>query len=466
MSNSGGIEKIKGCNVLAMAYPSRGHINSMLNACTLLASKGVPVTFVVTEEWLTLIAPESSPNLRFLSIPNVIPSELTRTSDYAGFVEAVYTKMEAPFDQLLDGLEPPATCIIADTLLSWAVAIGDRRNIPVALLWPMAPSLFSLTYHYHLLRAHGHLPLTLENFSERKDEIMTYIPGIPAIRPGDLPSIYMRKNELSKRMEEAFSWVTKVQFILFSSFYDLQPHVIDTLREILPIPIYPIGPSIPFMLLQDRVTPSADTFSNGSNNTVDMDYLKWLDSQPKNSVLYVSLGSFLSASATQMHEIAMGLQSSGVRYLWVARDEALNLQEICGEMGLVVPWCDQLRVLCHSSVAGFFTHCGWNSILEAIYSGVPMLTFPLFADQIPNSLLIVEDWKIGLRVKEDIGVENVVGRDKIARVVRRLMDGDEGVLQLRERAKELQRSCQRAIKKDGSTMTNLHAFIGDLVSLN
>ncbi|XP_042513946.1 UDP-glycosyltransferase 87A1-like [Macadamia integrifolia] len=458
-----GLEKITGCHVVAIPYPGRGHINPMMNVCTLLASRGLAVTFVVTEKWLILLRPGSGSapntlNIQFRSIPNVIPSELTRGSDFAGFFEAVCTKMEAPFDQLLDQLHPPATSIIADTFLAWSVAVGNRRNIPVALLWPMAPSLFSFHYHCHLLVASGHLSIPFENISERKDEIITYIPGIPAIRLGGLPSIYTRKNEIIKRILEAFSWVTKAQFILSTSFYELQAHVIDTLRGILPIPIYPIGPSIPFMLLENRVTPS----ETSSGNAVD--YFKWLDCQPKNSVLYVSLGSFLSASATQMHEIAMGLQTSGVRYLWIARAEALNLQETCGEMGLVVPWCDQLRVLSHSSVAGFFTHCGWNSILEAIYSGMPMLTFPLLVDQIPNSNLIVEDWKIGLRVKEEIGVENVVGRDKIARVVQRLMDGDEGI-DLRERAKELQRSCQGAIEKDGSTFTNLHAFMGDLLRI-
>ncbi|XP_042513519.1 UDP-glycosyltransferase 87A1-like isoform X2 [Macadamia integrifolia] len=457
-----GLARIPACHMVAIPYPGRGHINPIMNACTILASKGLAITFVVTEEWLSLIGSGSAPNIsnsRFQSIPNVIPSELNRGSDFTSFVEAVCKKMEAPIDQLLDRIEPPATCIIADSTSGWAVAIGNRRNIPVTLLWPMAPSLFSLRYHYHLLVAHGHLPVPAEKFSERKDEIITYIPGIPAIRFGDLPSIYTRKNEILKRVLEAFSWLTKAQFILFTSFYELQPHVIDTLRGIFPIPIYPLGPSIRFMSLQDTGTPS-----EASNGNPAVDYFKWLDSQPKNSVLYVSLGSFLPMSATQMHEIAMGLHISGVRYLWVARGEASNLQETCCEMGLVVPWCDQLRVLCHSSVAGFFTHCGWNSILEAIYSGVPMLTFPLLIDQIPNSTLIVEDWKIGLRVKEDTGVENVVGKDEIASVVRRLMGVDEGI-ELRERAKELQRSCQRAIEKDGSTFTNLLAFIGDLLRI-
>ena len=109
-----------------------------------------------------------------------------------------------------------------------------------------------------------------------------------------------------------------------------------------------------------------------------------------------------------MDEIAAGLRNSGVRFLWVACGEASRLKESCGDLGLVVPWCDQLKVLCHSSVGGFWTQCGWNSTLEAIFAGVPMLTFPLFMDQVPISRRIVEDWKIGWRVKRStVGSENV-----------------------------------------------------------
>lgn len=195
-----------------------------------------------------------------------------------------------------------------------------------------------------------------------------------------------------------------------------------------------------------------------------MDYLGWLNSQPNGSVLYVSLGSFLSVSGPQMDEIAIGLHASGVRFLWVSRGDGTHLQEVSGDMGLVVPWCDQLRVLCHSSVGGFLTHCGLNSTMESVYAGVPMLTFPIFWDQIPNAKLIVEDWKIGLRLKQEIGHKNVVRGKEIARMVKRLMDldGDESK-QLRRRAGEVKAACKRAIENGGSSETNLKAFVKEIV---
>lgn len=172
---------------------------------------------------------------------------------------------------------------------------------------------------------------------------MHYIPGISSIRLVDLPYINVEKGEpVFNRILEAISLVPKSHCLLFTSFYELENNVIDCLRAKLQLPIYHVGPTIPYMTLQDLL-PKATDHSN-------MDYFVWLDSQQKSSVLYISLGSFLSVSGPQMDEIAIGLRTSGVCFLWVARRDAMRLQEVSGSMGLVVPWCDQLTVLCHSSV--------------------------------------------------------------------------------------------------------------------
>jgi hypothetical protein len=151
------------CHVVGMPFPGRGHINPMMSLCKLLALKRprqILVTFVVTEEWLGFIGSDPKPaNVRFATIPNVIPSELGRAKDFPGFVEAVYTKMEAPFEELLDRLEPPVTAIVADTYLVWATGVGNRRNIPVASLWPMSATVFSVLHHFELLVQNGHSPI-------------------------------------------------------------------------------------------------------------------------------------------------------------------------------------------------------------------------------------------------------------------------------------------------------------------
>ncbi|KAF6143496.1 hypothetical protein GIB67_029665 [Kingdonia uniflora] len=200
---------------------------------------------------------------------------------------------------------------------------------------------------------------------------------------------------------------------MFTCYYHLDTEVTDALRALLPFLVYPIGPLIPH-------TDLAETPSNAPN------YIQWLDSQPRKSILYISLGSFLSISSEQLEEIVAGVRSSGVRYLWVARGDASQVQEASGEMGLVVPWCDQLLVLSHPSIEGFWMYCGWNSTMEGTFAGVPMLTFPIFFDQVLNAKQIVDDWKVGMRAKES-GNETVVKREDITTTVLRFMDldGDE-----------------------------------------
>ena len=152
------------CHVVAMPYPGRGHINPMMNLCKLLTSQkpDILITFVVTEEWLGFIRSETTPdNIRLATIPNVVPSELVRAADMDGFIDAIMTKMEAPFERLTDRLEPPPSLIVADTFLPWAVRVANRRSIPAASFWPMPASLFSVFQHFDLFAQNGHYPVDL-----------------------------------------------------------------------------------------------------------------------------------------------------------------------------------------------------------------------------------------------------------------------------------------------------------------
>ncbi|KAL4600191.1 hypothetical protein ACB092_11G180100 [Castanea dentata] len=331
------------CHVVAMPYPGRSHINAMMNLCKLMASKtaDILIGFVVTEEWLGFISSEPKPpaKIRFATVPNCIPSEVSRGKDFPGFMNAVNTKMEVHFEELLDRLQQPVKAIVADT------------------------------------------------------------------------------------------------------------HLVDY------IPVYPIGPAIPYLELEEKNASIANSI-NGVN------YLQWLDSQPPCSVLYISMGSFLSVSNAQMDEIIGVIRDSGVRSLWVSRGETGWSNDCSGDMSLVVPWCNQLKVLCHSSIGGFWTHCGWNSTLEAVFAGVPMLTYPIFWDQVPISKHIVEDWKIGWKVKKDVGV---LTRREISELVKRFVDKKSDEMNaMRQRAKELQKSSRRAIAKGGSSDANLDAFIRNI----
>ncbi|KAG5567057.1 hypothetical protein RHGRI_002580 [Rhododendron griersonianum] len=235
------------CHVVAIPYPGRGHVNPMMNFCKLLSSKRdeILITFIVTEEWLGILSSEPKPpaNIRFATIPNVIPSEIGRAAD-----------------------------------------------VP-----------------------------------ERGNELVNYIPGIPPTRIADLPTLFHGDGVKTVHLTcDAVSRVPKAQYLLLTSIYELESQTIDAIKSAIPTPIYSIGPSIPYFRLGDNSSLSIDS-QNGENS-----YVQWLDSQPKSSVLYISQGSFLSVSRTQMDEIIAGVDMSGVRFLWVTRGEASRIKEGCG----------------------------------------------------------------------------------------------------------------------------------------
>ncbi|RYR79521.1 hypothetical protein Ahy_A01g004330 isoform A [Arachis hypogaea] len=420
-------------HIVAVPYPGRGHVNPMMNLCKslLISSRNqILITFVVTQEWQTLINKNTNhahaDSIRICTFPNVLPSEEVRGNDFPGFYEAVMTKMEEPFEAVIDEINGNVNVdlIIADTELLWARAVATRRLLPLALLWTASASVFSMFLHHQLF---------LENHSFGNGEKrVDYIPGVSPLRISDLPSIFHDKN--GKVLQLYLQCISKVQYakyLLFNSIYEIEPNAIDTLKSKYSFPLYTIGPLIPFY---------------EATNNEHINYMQWLDSQPKGSVLYISLGSYLSISKEQMEELVVGLCDSGVRFLMVYRGPNKTLLSQNSNSGLFVPWCDQLRVLSHNSIGGFLSHCGWNSVLEAMFCGVPVLTFPISIDQVPNSKQIVEDLKVGVKMKERLGTNNkendVVMRKEIARIVKGFMDFEsrEG-RELRERANKVLMEC-------------------------
>lgn len=280
-------------------------------------------------------------------------------------------------------------------------------------------------------------------------EEVDYLPGVPPIRVIDLPKGFDGKDKLLLPIVlQAVSIAPKAQFLLFVSVYELEAPVIDIFKKTLTGRVYAVGPTIPYFDVNDKL-----------NDQNTPDYIRWLDRQPEASVLYISQGSFLSVSTDQLNEIIAGVHASGIRFMWIARGETSHLKH---ENGLVIPWCDQLRVLCHSSVGAFWSHCGFSSTIEGAFSGVPMLTFPIVADQVPNSKMIVEDWQMGKRVKTKEG--SLVTREEIINLIRSFMDREskEGK-EMRKQANEVKKICRQATTEGGSAQIEIDSFINDVL---
>lgn len=250
--------------------------------------------------------------MQFRTTPDVIPSELVRAAD---FIKATSTEMKAPVELVIEGLEPKPMFIVYDAFLTWVGSI--QGSIPMATFWPMSATVFSMFLHYPLLCQNRHLPVL--SLSEQGDTKIDYIPGVPSTRLLDLPTPFFGKGqEVLYKCLEAVSCAQKSNYLLFTSISELEQQVIDSLKNELLLPICTIGPAIPYFRIKH----------NFRNNQVVPGYIKWLDNQAENSVLYISQGSFLSLSDDQLKEIISGIHDNGVHYLWVTRVEASRIN--CG----------------------------------------------------------------------------------------------------------------------------------------
>lgn len=291
------------------------------------------------------------------------------------------------------------------------------------------------------------LKSSLLKFTENDESLEKYIPSLQSIKLSDLDPLFAAPS--LEFALQAVSAANKAQCMLFTSSYELESGTIDSIKEGLRYPVYAIGPSIPHMFL-----PEADS----------SDHSTWLDSQAKNSVLYISLGSFLSVSPSQFEEIAKGVRASEVKFFWVARENSSLLQEICGVNGLVVPWCDQLKILTHPSIGGFLTHCGFNSTLETVFAGVPVLTLPIFWDQMCNGRLLTDEWNIGINLMDKKGNEAILSREEIKDAVKKLMDlRNTESTEMRQRASDWSRAANIAVKEGGSSFNSLSNFISNFI---
>lgn len=263
--------------------------------------------------------------------------------------------------------------------------------------------------------------------------------------------------------------------IVVNTFASLEARAVKTTSEGLCVPnkrtppIYCIGPLIA------TEGPKEDA---GSRNGTTLECLTWLDSQPVGSVVFLCFGSLGLFSKEQLREIAFGLERSGHRFLWVVRNPPSDNKSVelsahpnidldsllpegfldrTKERGLVLKsWAPQVAVLNHPSVGGFVSHCGWNSVLEAVCAGVPLVAWPLYAEQRINRILLVEEMKLALPMNESDN--GFVSSAEVEERVLGLMESEEGKL-IRERTIGMKIAAKAALNEGGSSRVALSKLV-------
>lgn len=445
-------------HVLLFPYPAQGHINPILQFAKRLVSKGVKATLVTT-----VFLSKSSCSHPFTSIDLQTISD---GFDEGGYDQApnndVYLKtfwsvgpknLASLITKLAD-TGHPVHALVYDGFLPWALDVAKQFGIPSAVLFTQSCSVNSV--YYHVSRGLLQLPLPGPNVS---------LPGLPPLQVSELPSfvsLYGSSPAWFDVVVSQFSNVDGADWVLFNIFYELEREVVDWMSKFWNV--LTIGPTVPSLYLDKRLSDDKDYGMSLFKPNASAS-LSWLSSKPKFSVVYVSFGSFASLGVEQMAELAWALKGSNAYFLWVVRETEETklpnnfIEETRGK-GLVVTWCSQLEVLSHESIGCFLTHCGFNSVLEALSLGVPMVAMPQWTDQGTNAKFVEDVWGIGIRVRPD--EKGFVTREIIEHCIKELMEGEKGK-EAKKNAIQWKNLAKKAVDEGGSSDRNIDEFVAKLL---
>ncbi|KAJ8632558.1 hypothetical protein MRB53_025894 [Persea americana] len=466
-------------HVVCVPCPAQGHIIPMMQLAKLLHSRGFLITFVNTDfSHKHLLRSRGADSLecldgfRFETIYDGLSSLGEAMEDPVGFTKSIEENSVSSFRDLLTKLHHPSdgsrvTCIIADAIMTYTLKIAEELGIPEVLFCSNSACGQMAYFHYQELIRRGLVPLKDESYISNGylDTTIDWIPGMRNMRLRDLPSFIRTTdpNEFFLNLHRDRAQIAlKASLIIFNTFDDLELEVLHAMRSMFPPRIYTIGP----LSLQCRLMTDSRLNSIKSGMwKEEADCLKWLDSHEAASVVYVSFGSTTVSTPQQVTEFAWGIVNSNHPFLWVIRHDLImgghsnfpqDLQYKIQERGMLVSWCPQEDVLAHPSVGLFLTHCGWNSTLEGISSGVPMLCWPFWADQQTNCRYTCNEWGVGMEI------DNNAKREEIEVLIMEMMGGEKGK-EMRKKALKWKESAENATKEGGSSYTNLELLVQELL---
>ncbi|KAL5978583.1 hypothetical protein ACLOJK_029700 [Asimina triloba] len=410
-------------------------------------------------------------DLRFLTLPPLPRPEDTQgpESFISSFVDSYKPLVKDAIQEIkathrhrrLGGL-------IIDFFSTSLIDVGAELGIPTYVYFTSGVALLGLMLRLPAL--HHEIPCEFADF-QGEVGVAGFLPLPPSAMPAPIQN---KKGEGYRWFVHHGRRFREAQGIIVNTFAELEPRGCDAIASGRCLPpdhptpsIFPVGPVL--ALEQPRQSKSSGLF-------------EWLDAQPHASVVFLCFGSAGAFSAPQIAEIAAGLEQSGHRFLWSVRsrpkeryvglvdgdlDQVLpdGFLERTKGWGLVWPsWLPQVAVLAHPAVGGFVSHCGWNSTQESLWFGVPILAWPLYAEQRLNAFVLVKDYGVAVELRLGLGAEEVVSAAEVERGVRCLMGESEEGVNVRRKVKEMGEAGRKAVEEGGSSFASLARLADVLVS--
>ncbi|KAF5448174.1 hypothetical protein F2P56_028730 [Juglans regia] len=470
-----------------------GHMLPVIDMARLSTTQGVKATIITTplnEPFVAKTIERTKTcfniDIKTIKFPTVevgLPEgcenvdSFTSVENCASFLTAL-GMLRQPLEQLLQDYRPH--CLVADMYFPWATDVAAKFGIPRLVFH--VTSFFSLStqvslelYEPHKKVLSDSEPFVIPNFP---DEIkLTRMKILIIHQFNDKEGVL--ETEFTKVWKEANEAEVRSYGVVVNSFYELEPAYANHYIKVLGRKAWHIGP---VSLCNKDVE---DKGQRGNESSIDKhECLKWLNAKNSDSVVYICFGSLANLTNSQLMEIAMGLEASEQQFIWVVKkgkDEKeeedwlpKGFEKRMEGKGLIIRgWAPQVLILDHEAIGGFVTHCGWNSTLEGVTAGVPMVTWPMFSEQFYNEKLVTEVLKIGVPVGADRRYLDMMGNDAysikkeaIENAVRRIIMVSEEAKEMRSRAKALGEMARRAMEKGGSSYSDLNALIEELKILS
>ncbi|XAR60668.1 hypothetical protein NMG60_11034135 [Bertholletia excelsa] len=439
--------------VVLVPAPFQGHLTPMMELGSVLQSRGFSI--VVAHAKLNSPNPCNHPDFIFLPVSNGLSdSETTDTTrNLFALVLDINLNCKEPLQDSVAqvmaqrGPQDEVACIIHDSLMYCVVDVANHLKLP-NIVFPTSSAISFLTYsNFTRLQRQGIIPLKDSN------KLLDLVPDpdLHPLRFKDLPvSKFGPLGDLLQLIE--IQCRTKSSAIIWKTMYNLEHQPLAKLRQHFQVPIFSVGPLHKFA----AASSSSLLEEDGSS-------ILWLDKQAPGSVLYVSLGSLASVDENALAEMAWGLANSHRPFLWVIRPGSIsgsqwtellpeNFDEVVEGRGYVVKWAPQKQVLAHKAVGGFWSHGGWNSTLESLSEGVPMICWPCFGDHNVIARYLSHVWGVGIELEQEME------RGKIERAVRALMVDEEGKV-MRTRAMDIKEKVEISVNEGGSSHKSLDELI-------
>ncbi|KAL4561077.1 hypothetical protein LXL04_033239 [Taraxacum kok-saghyz] len=423
---------------LLVSLPFQSHINPAFRLATKLIRAGAQVTLATTVDGL-----KTRPAVPGLSYHFFFDDG---AAGKPGYIQKIKLVGPTNLKKLLVTVANEGhkvDFLIYGICLPWVAEVAREHHVPSALFYIQSAASFSVAYH--LYKTDGGLVNTDIDYTGTLK-----VPGLPLLKYSEVPPFLLPTDPLALVFQEHIEIVEKDpnSFVLLNSFNYLEEESIEAVSD--RINIFSVGPLVSGETEEPYVS---DTFQDSDRGT----YLRWLDSKPEKSVVYVSFGSLVKLQKNQREEIFQGLIELGYLFLWVIRDQGEDDEDLrcstAGDGGLIVRWCSQVDVLNHVAIGCFVSHCGWNSTLESLVGGVPMVGCPQNADQKMNAKMVEEVWGNGVKAVADCG--GVVGREEIKRCLELVMGSEE----IKRNCEKLKSMAMEAVAEGGSSHRNLNQFL-------